>query len=498
MAADGSRPGDAPGAPRVRFAPSPTGYFHVGSARTALFNWLFARHAGGTFILRIEDTDTERGREEWVIGILAALDWLGLDVDEGPYRQSLRSELYRAAAGRLLEAGMLYACDCTRSDIEERRSEKATPGYDGYCRDRGLSPGPGRVLRFRVPHEGEVVIEDLVRGEVRFAASSIEDFVVVKSNGAPLFVLANVVDDIDMGISHVIRGEDLLPSTPKAVLLWEALSAEPLPAYAHLPMLVNEQRKKLSKRKDPVALEQYRSEGYLPEAFLNYLALLGWSPRGDREIVPLQELVAEFDLGEVNHAPAFFDVKKLAYVNGVYLRSMDSEDFVERCRPWLDAGPWEREAYDAALFEKLAPLVQERVSTLSEVTGLVGFAFVDDLAVDALSWEKAVVRDPGAFEILAMALDRFSGERWGSAAWEAPEIRAVIEDVAAQTGRKLAKAQAPVRVAVLGSVVGLPLFESMEVVGRARVVKRLKDALDRLSSGANSDPAGSESSRARH
>ncbi|MGH9206578.1 MAG: glutamate--tRNA ligase, partial [Acidimicrobiales bacterium] len=244
----------------MRFAPSPTGFFHVGGARTALFNWVFARQSGGSFVLRIEDTDEERNKEEWVQGICSALTWLGLDWDEGPFRQSQRTALYGKAVDALLGAGKVYWCDCTREVLEARKPSHAPPGYDGFCRGRGLGPGPGRAMRFAVPQEGTTIVEDLVRGEVVFDNSSIEDFVLVKSSGAPLFVLANVVDDIDMTISHVIRGEDLLPNTPKAILVWKALADArdenyPLPVFAHLPMLVNERRQKLSKRRDPVAVE---------------------------------------------------------------------------------------------------------------------------------------------------------------------------------------------------------------------------------------------------
>ncbi len=317
---------------RVRIAPSPTGYFHVGGARTALYNWCFACRRDGVFILRIEDTDSERNKEEWVAGIGSALAWLGIDWDEGPYRQSERKAHYQEALDDLWENGHLYACDCTRELVLERTKANATPGYDGFCRDRGLDRGLGRALRFKVPPEGVTVVEDLVRGEVRFANSTIEDFVVAKSNGDPLFVLAGVVDDREMRISHVIRAEEHLPTTPKAVLIWEALGTGelPLPAYAHLPVLVNEKRQKISKRRDRVAIEDYRAQGFLPEAMVNYLALLGWSPGDGREFFTLTELVSEFDLANVNHSPAFFDQQKLLHFNGVYLRALPLDEFVDR------------------------------------------------------------------------------------------------------------------------------------------------------------------------
>ncbi len=332
--------------PRARFAPSPTGYFHVGSARAALFNWLFVRQHGGTFILRIEDTDELRNRPEWTDGIIAALDWLGMTPDEGPYFQSAQEETHAAAIDALWASGALYACGCTREEIDARTKARSaagdpTPGYDGHCRDLGLPRGEGRALRFRTPDEGVVRVDDLVRGEVEFPLRALEDFICVKGNGKPLFVLANAVDDRTMAISHVIRGEDQLPTTPRQILLWGALNAAEgdglaLPAYAHLPLLLNEAGKKLSKRRDPVAVEMYREQGYLPEAFRNYLALLGWSP-GEEEIVPLEVLLERFRLEDVQRSPAFFDIKKLAHIDGVYIRAaLAVDEFVAASRPWVE------------------------------------------------------------------------------------------------------------------------------------------------------------------
>ncbi|HMK62305.1 MAG TPA: glutamate--tRNA ligase [Acidimicrobiales bacterium] len=471
-AADGG-----PVSPRVRFAPSPTGYFHVGGARTALFNWLFARRAGGTFIVRIEDTDTERNREEWVDGILSSMDWLGLAPDEGPYRQSQRAGEHAGAVDRLWAAGALYACDCTRDQVEERTKGKATPGYDGHCRDRGLSR-QGHALRFRVPDEGATVVHDIVRGEVRFPHAAIEDFVVVKSNGQPLFVLANVVDDIDMAITHVIRGEELLPSTPKAILIWGLLAPErPLPAFAHLPILVNEKRQKLSKRRDPVAVEDYREEGFLAVAMRNYLALLGWSHPEGREIIPVEELIERFRLEDVNHAPAFFDVTKMRHINAEYLRAMPVDVFTEAAGRWLSPplAPWPADHFDPVAFAKMAPMVQQRVAILGEVTGMVDFLFVDEPVIDERSWAQAT-KDPEA--AAAMLAGVIAALR--DIAWTADDLHAATAAVAESVGRKLARAQAPVRVAITGRSVGPPLFESLEVLGRAKTLGRLERALARL------------------
>jgi glutamyl-tRNA synthetase len=483
----------ADGAPRVRFAPSPTGFFHVGSARTALYNWLFARHTGGTYILRIEDTDVERNREEWVDGINSALEWLGMTPDEGPYRQSERSARYGEAIDALWESGALYACDCTRADIEARTRTNQTPGYDGYCRERGLERG-GRALRMRVPDDGATVVEDMIRGVVTFPNEAIEDFVVVKSSGAPLFVLANVVDDIDMGITHVIRGEDLLPSTPKGLLIWDRLERQGfslrsdgnesngstrngrLPLFAHLPMLVNEHGKKMSKRRDPVAIEAYRDEGYLASAMRNYLGLLGWSHPSGREIMTVDEMVEAFSLEAVNHAPAFFDVDKLKWMNGEYIRSMDVDDFVEACRDWL-APPhasWPAERFDEQVFRRMAPLVQERVKLLGEVPGMVDFFFLEEPEVDERSW-NSVRDDPSSKALLDNASATYADCRW-----DAETLHAVTGEFAESLGLKLSKAQAPIRVAVTGRRVGPPLFESMAVLGRDAVLSRISGARGRL------------------
>jgi len=474
---------------RVRFAPSPTGYFHVGSARTALYNWFFARGHEGTFILRIEDTDAERNREEWVGGILSALTWLGIDWDEGPYRQSERGQVYQEVLDELWSKGNLYACDCTREVVLERTKDNATPGYDGFCRDRGLEREPGRALRFRVPREGVTVVEDLIRGEVRFANSTVDDFVVAKSNGDPLFVLAVVADDRDMRISHVIRAEEHLPTTPKAVLIWEALGVEqlPLPVFAHLPVLVNEKRQKISKRRDRVAIEDYRGQGFLPEPMVNYLTLLGWSPGDGREFFSLNELVAEFDLSNVNHSPAYFDVQKLLHFNGVYLRRLAVEDFIARCRKWATEDSPGKVVADFASpeFARLAPLVQERAATLSEAAGFVEFLFTPDFQVEDESFEKAIVRDVDAGSILAEARDRLE-----KCVFEAGALKAEISKLADERGRKLGKVQAPIRVAALGRTVGLPLFESLEVLGRTRTLVRLDDAIQRLNASRFAEREG--------
>jgi len=479
--------------PRVRFAPSPTGYFHVGSARSALFNWLLARQSSeGCFILRIEDTDADRNREEWVDGIISAMAWLGLDLDEGPFRQSDNHAAHVAATDALLAGGYLYYCDCTAEDVVARKGDNKTPGYDGYCRDRGLERGPSTALRFKTPRDGSTVVHDLIRGDVEFANATIDDFVVAKSSGAVLYALANVTDDRHDAITHVIRGEEHLSNAPKQMMLWSALNdvrREPvaIPAYAHLPLLVNEQRKKLSKRKDPVATESYRDQGYVASAFVNYLALLGWSPRGEEEIVPITTIIQQFRLEDVSHSPAFFDVKKLSHMNGEYLRAMTTSEFIEACTPWVAPWssawrpadrdvPWSHDQFDAALFERVAPLVQERVATLGEVPAMVAFFFLDAPTFDDAAFNKVIGMDPLGQALLAAALERFAETRW-----EAADLHAAVAELGESMGLNLRKAQAPIRCGVTGTLVGPPLFESLQFLGRETVTARLIAALARCS-----------------
>ena len=460
---------------RARFSPSPTGLFHVGGARTALFNWLYARQHDGKFLLRIEDTDTERNQAEWTQGILDALLWLGLEWDDDVVHQSQRQDLHVAAANQLYETGHAYYCDCTREVTEARTKNNAIPGYDSFCRDRGLEPGAGRALRFRVPDTGRATVKDIIRGEPTFEYANIEDFVIQRSNGLPLFILANVVDDRDMGITHVIRGEEHLPNMPKVALLWEQLAPGiPTPIYAHLPVLVNEQRKKLSKRRDKVGLEQYIEEGYLREAFVNYLALLGWSPGDNRELLSIEDLIHEFKLEDVSHSPAFFDQQKLLHFNAEYIRAMPLEEFIAASTPYLDQGPWKAGAYDASLFETMAPLVQERVRILSEVPGMVAFMFSEP-EIDSADWDKGMVRNENAKPLLAAAIAAY-----GNVEWNAASLHEVTFRFAESMALKLGKAQAPIRLAITGKSVGPPLFESLEVLGRARVLDRLTQSVQKL------------------
>ena len=483
---------------RTRYAPSPTGALHIGNVRSGLFAYLFARHNGGEFVLRIDDTDQERSTEESLAEILESLHWLGMEWDKGPpdrrYFQSSRFDRYEVAIDALWSAGALYACDCTREDIDARTRGNATPGYDGHCAERGLARA-GRALRFRMPTEGSTTIRDVVRGDVTFPHSSMEDFVLVKSSGQPLFVLANVVDDRDMAISHVIRGEDLLPTTPKGVLVWRALDAAggeaggfvDQPVFAHLPMLVNAQRKKLSKRDADLAVEAYRDQGYVAPAFRNYLALLGWSPAG-QEKVDVDTLVREFRLEDVHHAPAFFDVKRLAHLNGEYIREMPVGDFIAAAAPWVApaAGgtdgvvapppPWPPERFVPAVFSAMAPLVQERVTVLEDVPAMVDFLFQADPVMDEDGWRR-LEGDASAPGILAGAIAAYETCEWNTEA-----LRDTTVALWATFDVSSKRAQAPIRMAVTGRTVGPPLFEPLELLGRVEVLRRLRAAVARLGS----------------
>ena len=478
---------------RVRFAPSPTGFLHVGSARAALYNWLFAKRHGGQFILRSDDTDQERSTAEYQADIVDGLRWLGLEWDEGiekggphePYRQSERMDRYRAVAQAMLDDGSAYPCFCTAEELQERRleaqAEGRPPGYDGRCRSIQPSVAAERrssqeaALRFAVPRPGETVFEDAVRGEVRFDHDNIDDFVILRSNGSPTYHLASSVDDVDFAITHVVRGEDLLSSTPKHIMIGTALGADPA-RYAHLPLLHGPDGKKLSKRHGDTALHAYIGAGVLPEAMVNYLALLGWSPGDDETIVALDQMVERFDLGDVSKNAAIFDREKLEWMNGAYIRALDPGDFVGRTAMLVEADLGRSlDDREQQAFATLAPAIQERAKTLLEVAPQVRFMFVDELDYDEGSWTK-VMATPEASEALPAAAKALGdiGE-WSTEAIEA-SLRSMLEDLELSAKKGLQ----PIRVALTGSSVSPPLFESLEVVGRERAVARIEAALARL------------------
>lgn len=458
--------------PRVRFAPAPTGYLHVGSARAALFNWLFARRTGGTFVLRVEDTDLERSKPELIDAILDSLRWLGLDWDEGPYFQSERRGLHESAVEQLLKNGSAYLCDCSQVEVRERSGEGV--GYDGHCRNREVVDGEGVVVRFHAPDVGTTGWDDLIRGRVDFENDHIEDFVIRRSDGSPTFLVANAVDDADMGITHVIRGEDLVSATPKVLLLRAALGHDDAPVFAHLPLLVNEQRKKLSKRRDDVALGDYRDRGYLPEATVNYLALLGWGPPDGVEIRPVSEIVELFDLAHVNSAPAFFDLKKLEHINAEYVRALAPDEFDARVRPFIegDEAPWPLERFDEGRWLRMLPFVQDRTRVLSDAGSVVDFLFLDQPVIDEAIWAKHMENGRSVPEILDAVIAQIDLLEW------APEpIGDFVLGLAEEfEGVNRKRAQMPVRVALTGRAAGPPLWESMVELGPDECRRRLETA----------------------
>jgi glutamyl-tRNA synthetase len=474
---------------RVRFCPSPTGSPHVGLARTALFNWAFARHHGGTFVFRIEDTDAARDSQESYDTLLEVLRWLGFDWDEGPevggphapYRQSERMDIYADVLRRLREAGRTYDCYCTNEEVEARRKASGSKlmGYDGFCREltpEQLAAFSGRepVARFRMP-DGELTFDDLVRGEITFHTDHVPDFAVSRANGQPLYTLVNPVDDALMEITHVLRGEDLLSSTPRQLAMYDALRqigvAGATPRFGHLPYVMGQGNKKLSKRDPEASLLGYRTQGFLPEGLLNYLALLGWAISGDRDIFSMEEMVAAFDIGDVNPNPARFDLKKAEAINGAHMRLLSLEDMTRRVVPYLvGAGlvsdPVSRE--QQALLDRAMPLVAERINKLTEAVDMLGFLFVDEDA-----FERTDVIDEAGQDVVAASYDALSPlPDWTTEAIEASLREALVEGL----GLKPRLAFGPVRVAVTGSRVSPPLFESLELLGRERSLARLQAA----------------------
>jgi glutamyl-tRNA synthetase len=476
---------DTPGSPQVRcrFAPAPSGYLHVGSARTALFSWLFARHHGGAFVLRIEDTDRKRSTDEAIALVIDSLRWLDLEWDEGPevdgpygpYRQTERLELYREVAGRLVGEGHAYPCYCTPEELEERRkaalARGATPGYDGRCRnltedERRAREAEGRAkaIRFAMPDQ-DVTVHDLIRGDVHFAARDLTDYVILRSDSTPTYLLSAAVDDVEMQMTHVIRGEDLLPSTPRQLQLIRALGAEP-PRYGHLPLITTPGGQKLSKRHGSISIEWYKEQGFLPEAVVNYLALLGWSLDEKTTFLTRDELIRSFDLSRVSHNPAAFDVQKLEWMNGHYIReSPDSRiaELLERelLHQGLDADP--------EVFRRAVPAVKERMSTIQKGAELVRFLFVDRIEPDA---KAAKMLGPERAEYLREVVGRLGATE----DWTHWEIERVLRSLQEGSGLSATQAFQPIRAAVTGTLVSPPLFESLELLGRERSLERLRAA----------------------
>lgn len=479
---------------RVRFAPSPTGFLHVGGARTALYNWLFARKHGGAFILRIEDTDRTRYVEGAVEDIMESLQWLGLLWDEGPdvggpygpYFQSQRLEIYRKHAELLLEKGHAYKCFCSPERLEKLREEQRKaglkPGYDRKCRylspeEREALEKSGRpyVIRLKVPLEGKTTFEDYLRGEITYENRELEDLILLKSDGYPTYHLANVVDDHLMRITHVLRADEWIPSTPYHVLLYRFFGWEP-PVFAHLPVILAPGGKgKLSKRHGATAVREFREMGYLSEAMVNFLALLGWSPGGDREILSLQEMVELFDLKRVGKRGAVFDFAKLRWMNGEYIRMKDDEELYRLLLPFFKKAGRLRSEEDRKTLRRIIPLLKERAKTLQDFVEMSDYFFTDDFPYEPKGVKKHF-RDPAVWDRLRLLIERLDTLD----VWDAPHIEQEIRKLAAELGVGAAKLIHPTRVAVTGRTVGPGLFELMEVLGKATCLRRLRRALQVL------------------
>jgi glutamyl-tRNA synthetase len=464
---------------RTRFAPSPTGFLHIGGARTALFNWALTRQLGGEFVLRIEDTDLERSTHESEIAVIEGLRWLGIDWDEGPHRQTERAARHAEVVEALLDSKAAYRCVCTREDLEARRAADIARGgkgiYDGRCRDLDLGDDCGtHTVRLRVDRDAGLRWDDLVFGPSGQDGSEIGDGIIRRSDGSPLFHIAVVVDDLDMNITHVVRGADHHSNTPFQLAIYRALGAKP-PVFAHLPLIVAESGRKLSKRKDPVSLQQFKDDGYLPEAMLNWLARLGWS-HGDQEIFSIDEIVKYFDLEHVGRSGAQADLAKLDFLNQYYLKECPADILFESARPFLEAvagRPVER----SADLEKTLDLLRERSHRLGEMAEKARFFLVDEIEVDAGAAKKHL--RPVALEPLEALIERFEA----STEWTLESIEKSFEETcAALDGLKLGKLAQPARVAVTGTGASPGIYETLEVVGRERCLERLGRAADLIRS----------------
>jgi glutamyl-tRNA synthetase len=478
---------------RVRFAPSPTGSLHIGGARTALFNWLFARHHGGSLILRIDDTDLARSTEESTRGILSALRWLGLDWDEGPdaggsygpYFQSQRLELYTKIAQELVDQGRAYYCYCTPEELAERRkqamAEGKAPRYDGRCREltsqeriQKENEGHRPAIRLRIPDAGETVVQDFFRGDVVFANDVLDDFIIIKSNGMPTYNFACVVDDAKMQISHILRAEEHLSNTPRQILIYQALGY-PLPIFAHVPMILAPDRSKLSKRHGATSVEEFRDMGYLPEALINYLALLGWSPEGEEEILSLPELVRQFTLERVGKTAAVYDVKKLTWMNGHYLNERDLDDVIELVMPYFQEKnliPQQLNDEEMAYFRQVVDAVRTRVKTLAEVADASEYFYIDDFSYDEKGVRKHF-RKENSVEYLEKAAEKLTALQ----NFDLETTERAYRELSEELGVKAGKIIHPTRLALSGRTMGPGLFDIMVILGKDKTLQRLDRAV---------------------
>ena len=456
---------------RTRFAPSPTGALHIGGARTAIFNWLFARHYGGRFILRIEDTDRARSTEESISEILDAMTWLGLDWDEGPFRQSDRLSIYQEYAEKLLGSGKAYRCYCTLEELEKRRKEAEKQGkvyrYEGTCRNLKLhSLDKPFAIRLVTPEVGNIEVEDLIRGTISFDAKEIDDFVIQKTDGFPTYNFAVVIDDATMDITHVVRGDDHIANTPKQILIYEALSQE-VPKFAHVSMIHGSDKTRLSKRHGATSVVAYREMGYLPEALVNYLARLGWS-YGDQEIFSEEELVEKFTLDSVGKGAAIFNPEKLLWLNGWYIRNKHAEEIAELVIPFLHKKGF-RVVPDERLI-KIISILRERAKTLVELADSAGYFFVDEIRYEEAARKKFLTTE--VLPVLEELINKLSSLR----DFTVPELQKIFGEITEKRGIKLVQIAQPTRVALTGGTVSPGIFEVMEILGKDKVIERLKRA----------------------
>ncbi len=461
---------------RVRFAPSPTGHLHIGGARTALFNWLFARHHNGTFILRIEDTDRSRSTEDFINAIVEGMKWLNLDWDEGPYRQTDRFDIYRKYVERLVSEGKAYYCSCTAEELEQRRQEALAQGrqpkYDGRCRNSaGPLQGKPAAVRFKMPLEGQIVVKDLIKGTVVFDNSELEDMIILRSDGTPTYNFVVVVDDIDMKITHVIRGDDHLNNTPKQIHIYAAFGWR-VPEFAHLPMILGSDKTRLSKRHGATSVMAYKEMGYLPDALMNYLVRLGWS-HGDQEVFTRKELIDYFTLENIGKAAAVFNPEKLLWLNAQYISKSDPYRLAEMVIPFLlrEGIVADAQSLDRGWLSKAIKCFQERTRTLVELAQSLRYCILDYVDIDPKAREKFLRQD--SLQLLSELRDILAG----LTEFDSPAIEKAFLLLVEKHKIKLGALAQPVRVAITGGTASPGIFEVMEIVGKEKVLKRLSQVI---------------------
>ncbi|MBF0329543.1 MAG: glutamate--tRNA ligase [Nitrospirae bacterium] len=461
---------------RVRFAPSPTGHLHIGGARTALFNLLFARHNNGKFILRIEDTDTTRSTDEYIEAIIQGMKWLKLDWDEGPFRQTARFDIYKSYAEKLLGEGKAYRCYCSQEELEQRRQEAAAQGrppkYDGRCRNSEHQPDKPFTVRFKTPQEGQTIVNDLIKGVVEFENNQLDDMIIVRSDGTPTYNFVVVVDDIDMKITHIIRGDDHLNNTPKQILIYKAFDWDP-PAFGHLPMILGADKARLSKRHGATSVMAYEEMGYLPDALVNYLVRLGWA-YGDQEVFSRDELIKFFDLENIGKSAAVFNPEKLLWLNGQYIINSTAAEIADAVLPFLVKAGIVRndEHIDKEWLSKAVKTLQERSKTLIELATSLKYYINEHVEIDQKAKEKFL--KPDSIKVLA----ELKAELENMSDFSAVELEKVFVSLAEKLSIKLGSIAQPVRVAITGSTASPGIFEVIEIVGKDKTLKRLSKVIE--------------------